>query len=411
MWFFSKRAPDAPPPSPQQILEASQREADPTSVGAKPDLGRTIYERIRPRLRADIRDLFEVSRGVIGEVRRQTPNAFAVYAPPDGYVIRVYSGLHSLFHQVARVLMTTATIDFPNAPPQEPTRTQEEATEVISRLIAALSSGADLPAPKDEGLTPEKLSRATQLAEAAEDFVICHEFGHITAWLSRGGNPGEIEPTEEYEADMYALGYVVGVGTPWSVQKRLEFARAGIYAGAEFALRVFTSLEHLDYAFETTHPLPGGRLEKLRTNAQRLFGSERRYFEVSRVAFSWDQQLEAMEQRIAGAAQAKRFVLGLTADRVLSTITALVGGLAQASFDPNLATKVLASVIGEITEPLVDEVARRCVALYVTEGPLTANIRNAQMRFREDEVFKALIPFMPAKLRDAIQRHWPAAPT
>jgi len=75
---------------------------------------------------------------------------------------------------------------------------------------------------------------------------------------------------------------------------------------------VFSSLDHLNYKFESTHPLPGTRLQKLRETAIKICGGRREFLDLTTIAFSYDQLLESMESKIATEAESARFVIGTT---------------------------------------------------------------------------------------------------
>lgn len=377
--------------TPGELLAEVQRQDPPLLTGGS-DLGRRVHQRLTARIPTRLRDLHARGDVVIGEVGILSPNALAEFVPPRGYAIRVYTGLGHLFHTVARILMTSATVHTRGGV-QLPARTADEATELIARLCHDLKQGAPIAAPGDYGLTDAKREIASALASGAEDFVIAHEFGHIAEWVQRGGNPGEISPDEEYAADRHALATVLGVGASWPTQKHLN--RREAYAGAEFALRIFGSLEHLDYEFERTHPLPGGRLKRLRESALAVVGSRFRFIEISTIAFSWDQQLEEMERKIAGAAKAARFVVGVTPDRMLSTLSVLIEALARGQLTLDSATERFVGELTGVPAHIVQATAREAKQMYEVEALQTAHLRNVQLRSAEVDAFKALSGRLP----------------
>jgi hypothetical protein len=378
--------------SPQQFLAEVQQENPPLLTNGG-DLGQRIHQRLVSRLPGGMRALFAKGDAVIGEVGLLSPNALAEFVPPHGYAIRVYTGLGHLFHTIGRILMTAATVQSESGI-QPRTRTQPEATDLIARLCNDLKRGEPVPAPGDFGLTETKLKMATELASGAEDFVIAHEYGHMAEWLKRGGNPGAISPDEEYAADRHALETVLGIVASWPVQKRLD--HRGAYAGAEFALRVFGSLEHLNYEFERTHPLPGGRLKRLRETARAVVGSRFRFIEISTIAFASDQQLEEMERAIAGDTKAARFVVGVTADRMLSTLSVLIEAAARGQLSLDETAERCARELDGLPADLLQTIALQVTEMYEVEALQTAHLRNVQLRVAEVEAFKALKPRLPA---------------
>ena len=238
-----------------------------------------------------------------------------------------------------------------------PSNGQAEATDLIARLCHGLIQGKPIEAPGDFGLPAVKMDYATQLADAAEDFALAHELGHVTEWLRRGGDPGEdIPPEEEYAADQNALETVIDIGAPWPGTWR------DAYAGAELALRIYGSLEHLEFKFKETHPLPGRRLEKFRKTARDVLASRIRYLEVSSIAFAWDEQLEAMERKIAGEAKAKLFVVGVTPDRMLSKLSVWIEWMVKGEMTLDRACNLL----NKLMAPLPDEIVRKTVQEAIT---------------------------------------------
>ena len=173
--------------------------------------------------------------------------------------------------------------------------------------------------PSDFAISQGQIEIASLLATHAENFVVAHEVGHIVVWLRQSGKPGDLSPEEEFQADKHALVFILGAAGTAAAMNGIS--RRMTYARAEFALRAHASLEHLGYKFISTHPLPGVRLQKLREMCKSICGGHRGFMQVSTIAFSYDRLLEDMERKIAGETAAAHFVIGVTPERLLSSLS------------------------------------------------------------------------------------------
>jgi len=400
-WFRNK---SDRPLSPQEFLAQIQQQSPPRHPPNAPgDLGKNSYERLASRFPSDVQNLFVNGKIAIGEVGILTPNAFAKYLPPAGYAIQFYTGMSSFLYRVSRALHTRVRIwqGTTGEPPKEPTMEVEQTMETLASIFRNFIRDGKIAGPQDYPIHKEQIERASNLATQAEDFIVAHEVGHIVIWLRAGGEPRSLSPDEEFEADKHALEFILGAkasfpSTNWRSKRE-------IYAGAEFALRVFSSLDHRGYKFESTHPLPGVRLQKLREMALNICGGRREFVDLTTIAFSYDQLLESMERKIAREAASAHFVIGTTPERLLSTLSVITEEVVRGRLTLDRVIGDLTNIFSITPKETVHEAIKQASLMYFVDKLQNSNVEDAQMRVLERETFKKIAARMAEPFNNILQ--------
>lgn len=382
--------------TPRQYLERAQKKSPPLKVGSQHDLGKELYARLEQRLPMNIGELFKTGVAVIGEIGVLTPGAFAQPVWPSGYTIQVHTGLSRFLYSISRVLaaraMTFSGTDGGRI--QHPSDTIEKTVEVIDKIFFTLMDAGKIATPSDYEISFEQKQMASALSTHAETFVVAHEIGHIHLWSTQFGSLETHSLEQESEADKIALALILGVVANPIATKNISMRMA--YAGAEFAVRVFAGLEHLGYKFdEGMHPLPSRRLEEIRNLARDFCVSHRRFMQLSTIAFTYDQLLEEVERRLAEHQAPGQFVLGVTSERLLSTMMVLIEECIK-----NMVTEKF--VVDETTKafdasPLdvVKQTAREAASMYLVEPLINPTVEEEAFAVQEGEKFKKIIQLLP----------------
>ncbi len=379
----------------QQYLTAAQKKFPPIPTpGYQQDLGQRLYSLLEQRLPADVRELFKTGAIAIGELGILTPNAFMDFVPPAGYAIQIHTGLSRFMYRVSRALSTRMNVFGPSGEKlQGTTTTVEEAVAIIEKIFRNFMGTGRIAGPSDYPISHEQMERASALSTDAEIFAVAHEIGHVLLRRSQEGVLETLSHQEELDADRFALALILGLaGGPIAMQM---ISRRMAYAGAEFALRVFAGLQHLGYQFRESHPPPGKRLENIRRMAAELHGGRRGFMKISSIAFSYDQLLEEIERRLAGSQAAARFVVGLTPERVLSTLSVLIEERAMGVISAEIVADEAARVLAESPEDILRKTAKEAALMYLQDPLVNPTAKQIEFAQRERDMFKEVIQLLP----------------
>ncbi len=385
--------------TPQQYLAAVQKRFPPIPTpGCQRDLGQRRYSLLERRLPADVRELFKTGAVAIGEIGILTPNAFTDFVPPAAYAIQFYTGLSRFLYRVSRALHTRVRVfSGPGGRDvQEPTTTVEETVAIMETVFRNFMEKGKIAGPSNYAISRDQIEIASALATYAETFVVAHEIGHVVFWRKQGGVPEVLSHQQELDADRLALVFILGVAGEPNAMDGLS-ARMG-YAGVEFALRVFAGLEHLGYKFKGSHPPPGTRLEEIRRMAVGLTGGHRGFMKISTIAFSHDQLLEEVERRLAGQQGAARFVVGVTSERVLSSLSVLIEEYVKKMVSEDFVVDEAIKFFAGVPEAIVRKTAKDAALMYLAEPLVNASKGEIEFARLEGETFKNLIRRLP--------QHW-----
>lgn len=221
---------------------------------------------------SEFRDfLLDKESVLVAELNTGSVNACAIKAPNGGWLIALNRGLLSFFYGVTRALSTHMRVEGEPADIQPGSRAGVHMAVTYDWYVATgLAVGSEF------AVTPLQLNLASQLATAAETFVLAHEIahhylGHVQVarlkTLRLGQHEVDVMETRrehEHEADIVGLRLV------------LEASRDGgeldppiAYAGAELALRSLQVLdEYRGIPVPTTHPTSAERVRILREALQ-----------------------------------------------------------------------------------------------------------------------------------------------
>jgi len=386
-------------PTPQQFLAVIQKKHPLTPIPGHPpnyDHAKWLYSSLESRLPLQLRQFVKTGAVVIGEIGILTPNAYAEFVPPNGYAIQVYTGLSRFLFRVARALYTrTNLLDDDGNVEQGTTATMAQTVAILADIFRNFIREGLIRGPSGYNISHEQVKLASNLVTHAETFALAHEIGHIILWLQQGRGPETFSPSAEFEADQKAMELVLGwyAGDPAAVPlQRMA------YAGAEFTVRVFASLDHLGYKFAATHPPPGERLQQIRRVAEALCGSRRAFMRLSTIAFGNDQLLEEVERQVAGPQAAAGFVVGLTPERILSSLSALIEECAKGGITEEFVASETVKTLAGVPETILLKTAEDAALMYSPQAPTIDSFLVPTARF-EGSKFKKIISLLPEPSR------------
>lgn len=380
--------------APRRRLAADQKEHSPIKYPDSPlDYGQRLYLELKERIPNEIRQLFDRGVIAIGEVGILSPNSFVEPLHPSGYVIEIYTGLPQFLYEVSRALHARTRV----LPGREDGETQEitvgfnETTEVVSEIFHGFMDKAIIARPQNYHIADEQIRIASALATHAETFFVAHEIGHILVWRLKCQTPQSPSFHDEFEADKYAFEFLLGLRGEFGAMNGLS--QRMVYAGIEFGLRVYAGLEHLGYKFEKTHPAASDRIKQIRSTALTYFG-RRGFLNLSTIAFGYDQLLEAVEKKLASP-DSQKFVLGVTSERVLSSLMVMVEKCARNEITIEFAITELLKILSEASDTVIRIVAKEAVTMFFLE-PLVEGTSDQVLSDQiQREMFREIVQDFP----------------
>jgi hypothetical protein len=393
------------PDSPERYLAAAQRKEPWAAVGARHDSGPRLYADLEQRLPLQVRQLFESKQIVIGELGVLKPDAFIEPVARAGYAIQIYTGLSRFLFRVNRALATNVRVFDPESEPNEedgPPLAQWKTALIVEEVFRSFMETERIGGPSGYPISRRQIEWASALTTCAEQFAVAHEIAHAINWRARGLHFANSSPEDELEADKLALMFVLGIAGAADVTR--AFSQRMAYAGAECLVRIFACLEHLGYDFRKSHPLPSNRLANLRAVAAELTFGLRGFMSISTVAFANDQLLENVELRFAMTD--KTFVLGVTPERLLSTVSVLV----EESLKGNATQESIVTQITDLFEHAPESVVRDMIGqarkMYFTEPLINATDADRDVAKRQRALLRSLAESLPPRwaqmMRDAL---------
>ncbi len=385
-------------PTPQQFLAAIQKQHPPIPTPGHPpdyDHAKWLYSSLESRLPLQLRQYVNTGAVAFGEIGFLTPNAFAQFVPPNGYAIQVYTGLSHFLYRVARALYTrTNLLGDDGSVAQATTATMEQTVAMLAEIFRNFIHDGRIQGPSGYSISRQQINLASNLATHAEIFALAHEIGHIIHWLRQGRGPETFAPTAEFEADQNAMEFILG----WHADPAAAALQRMAYAGAEFTVRVFASLDHLGYKFEATHPPPGERLQQIRRGAEAICGSRRAFMMLSTIAFGNDQLLEAVEREVAGPQAAAGFVVGPTPERLLSSLSVLIEECAKGVVTEEFVVKETVKILAGVPDDILLKTAEEAARMYSPQAP-TIDLSVFPTAGFEEMKFRKILLLLPEPAR------------
>jgi len=227
---------------------------------------------------------------VFGTLNTGDPNALVISCPGGGYVIAVNAGLMTLLYLISKAvglaIETTVSSDGEisfSVPRQMEAGSKGEHGNALERFAEAIYCCAKLGDARRARRwfpTQSALVWGGLLTQAAERFIVSHEFGHVlqghlASALTAERHVGSETVTtmsysweQEGEADIVALGLTLGTRLILPGFSAHFMGIALLFKALEFYLRGLGLPTH-----SASHPAPEWRLESLLLGAGSTIGS------------------------------------------------------------------------------------------------------------------------------------------
>ena len=389
------RSGDSPPSTPQGALLARQA-SYPRLIapGHGQDLGQTLLADLEPKIPAILRSLFASGRAVIGEVGICSPAAFANALPSGGYWVEVYSGLGPFFEAAARALYASVNVVDADGTVATPQTGIDESDTELEKILRAYAASGEVLETKARA-SARQLEIAGRLARAAQVFVVAHELGHLMKWETEESR--EFTAQGETAADKLGLSILLGMLKQDS-SPLPDDDITDAYAGAEFALRLFSALDALEFDFKADklHPHPKDRLGTLRRQARGIFGITD-FIYVSRRAFSHDLMLQRMEESVAG--RRRQGIPITSAIQGVANLASWIAATAKTgSLGPEKAAGQFEAIYEKTTAEMRAEIAREFAKAY-TNDPIAGGDSTVRAWRREKEALASVLPHLSVNCR------------
>ncbi|MDB5477025.1 MAG: hypothetical protein JWP49_2536 [Phenylobacterium sp.] len=336
---------------------------------------------------------------VAGEISVVAPEAWMEPVWPGGHAILIHSGLSEFIYSVSRTMhaqVRTISGALPDQQIVEPSIPLSQTLDMIKRTFDEFIHHRRIEKPGGYPIHEDQIRRASALAVEAEAFWLAHELAHV---LLARGKASKTSPSEHEElaADRIALDIVMGRYLPADA----EAPPSGrmVYAGAEFAIRIYSALAHLGFDFKDTHPAPDVRLLNLRECAIRSAGYAN-FTRISTIAFAYDTFLEEIERRVVPPDKAG-FVIGPTVERLVSVLLAAIEECARGRQTEKDLRVVVKALRKEAGEPMLLAAFAKAEQLYLPQAAVPREQDLARMVLEAQAYWQLVEAFAPEQRRAA----------
>jgi hypothetical protein len=265
---------------------------------------------------------------VVGEVTNRWPNAKTWHYQDGSHAIMFFSGLIDFYECVSATLFGAMNLDHDGTV----TKAALSITDVVANLKVLFEAWTPEGIAQDRiarvsppPLTPDHAELAALLVKMALSFILSHEFGHVLYYQPPEDEnpPPGLTLQQETESDQAgSRNLLIAAGPEGIAQARMSIA------GVMVSLRVLAVLGDLGHTFGESHPPPLDRLNTVVRSIRGACNSEREYWSLSTIAYSFDEQLE-----VAGA-QAVGKTPPRTYDHAISRLVSMLEEIAKGHIEP-----------------------------------------------------------------------------
>ena len=327
------------------------------------DRGAALFSRMVPLPDQQLESLRRSQALVVGEVNRPLPNAKTFHYLDGSHAIMLFSGLLDFFSSAAKILLGGSHMHR-DGKVEDPSLSPEDVIAKLQALferwtpegIAAGRNIDELPIV----LSKESAESANALSQSAMFFILSHEFGHISYYKPQEDDepPMTLTRAQEFAADAIGLQRLVAEG-PGSQRMRC--------AGGIVSLRVLAVFGSLGHTFPPGHPLPLERIGALMLALRNAAANERVFWQVTPIAFSYDEMVET-----AGIRAAKTGMHApLTAARMFSRLSAVLEQCVRDGTPGSIAAGVMRFDCERATPEMIEEVAQTAARMLPPVPPTT----------------------------------------
>lgn len=295
---------------------------DENPLGPAGDRLAAVFASLVPLADPGLESIRQSGALVVGEVTNRFPNAKTFHYQDGSHAIMIFSGLIDFYECVSRTLLGATNLDHDGS--------------VIKAALSIKDVVADLQvlfeAWTPEGIAQDRIARVSQtplspdqaelaalLVKMALSFVLSHEFGHVLYYKPPEDEnpPPGLTLQQETESDRAGSTNLLLAAVPEGLaQERMSIA------GVMVSLRALAVLGDLRHKFGESHPPPLDRLNTVVRAIRTISGSERNYWTLSTIAYSYDEQLESAGAKAVGKTPPRTYIHAIS--RLVSILDAIV---------------------------------------------------------------------------------------
>ncbi len=308
---------------------------------------------------------------VVGEVGRTLPNAKTFHYPDGSHAIMLFSGLIDFLDAVAKILFGSTNMYGPHKLVKA-AATEEDVIQELQALFERWKPGG-ISDVVDPELSMSPMSGpaaefATMLAQAAQLFILSHEFGHVSFYRPPGedddpSTPPVLTRDQEFAADTLGMQNILRMAQdPGDARMHM--------AGIVVALRVLAVFALLGHTFPGDHPQPIDRLHSIAHSVRAFCKTERDYWSLMPIAYAFDERLTVAGYRAAH----NTATLIPDDDRVFCRLSAVLEAAVHRRVPQSEVLDVMRKDFDDIPPAVLERVAMTAARMFpevpvVTESP------------------------------------------
>ena len=239
---------------------------------------------------------------------------------------------------------------------------------------------------------------AAMLAQAAQLFILSHEFGHVSFYRPPGEDDDPLIPPvltrdQEFAADATGVRNLIRMAeTPSDARMHI--------AGVVIALRVLAVFAMLGHTFPNDHPQPIDRLYSIAHSVRAFCKTERDYWSLMPIAYAFDERLTVAGYRAAH----NTATLIPDDDRVFCRLSAVLEAAVHGSVPHAEVVDVMRKDFLDIPPAVLEKVAMTAARMF-PEVPVVTESPNQDALWAEKaKLFRSLHDQWPDVAKAAFQR-------
>ncbi|MFT3882958.1 MAG: hypothetical protein QM703_25295 [Gemmatales bacterium] len=363
-----------------------------------------LFQRLLPDLPAKVQRWYETGDVAVGGTNRPL---VMVHTFPVGTqrVIEMTSQFMRFLYAVLRTIAGNTNVETLGESTVEASLSWEQMLKDLKEIAGLWKSKAvweqAMVAYPSPALHFKQRKLAEQWTQCTEMFILAHEAGHVMAALAREEctfPPNyDDDPAEELWCDAFGMETMLKFGRRIDPRGEAGDMRH-CYAGAIFALRLFSWLERLGVKFNVMYPPADRRVEYVRKKAQELLGMQG-FRMASPIGQAMNDLLLKVEDEVLGVPENRTEPLEDLVVRVQSVIEEVT----HQRLDRQAAiTKLDRMLLGQSLERL-NELACDLYADYVSLGDDQPS-PTLQLNYRIGRELLAIAPSLAEPARGIFQK-------
>ena len=364
------------------------------------DRGAALLAKLAPLDVPELETLRLSSSLVVGEVGRTLPNAKTFHYPDGSHAIMLFSGLIDFLDAVTKILYGATNL----FGPQKLVKATSTGEDVIRELQAlferwkpgGISDVVD-PALSMSPLTSPAADFADMMAQAAQLFILSHEFGHVLFYRPPGEDDDPyatpvLTRSQEFAADTTGMRNLIRMA------KTPSDARMHI-AGVVVSLRVLAVFASLGHTFPNDHPQPIDRLYSIARSARAFCKTERDYWSLMPIAYAYDERLEVAGLRAIHSTDP----VVPDFDRVFARLSAVLEAAVHRSVPHSKVLDTMRQDFRDVPPTVLEKVAQTAARMFPQVPVETESPTQDALWVEKAKLFRSLYDQWPEVARSAFQ--------